>query len=145
MIPALHAAMVSAGFEMRNIGAKIGQAGGKHPRLYTPNWFRKGPDGKFIWPGFGDNMRVLKWIVDRCEGRAHAVETAIGWVPDYADIEWKGLGSFTAQQFQAVTSFSKEDWALELASHDELFASLKPRVPAALESRLNALKQSMVG
>lgn len=122
----------------------LGRATEKRPQIFCVNWFRTDANGKFVWPGFGENMRVLKWIVERCQGSAKAMETPIGWVPDYADIEWAGLASFTAQQFQSVTSFSKEDWALELASHDELFSSLKPRIPPALESRLSALKVSMV-
>jgi phosphoenolpyruvate carboxykinase (GTP) len=92
-------------------------------------------DGRFIWPGFGENMRVLKWIVERCQGRASARESAIGWVPDYEDMEWKGLESFTQEQFRSVMTIKRNEWQLELAAHDELFASLKSRLPRELQLR----------
>ena len=88
-------------------------------------------------------MRVLKWIVERCKGTARAKETPIGWVPDYADLEWTGLNDFTPQHFDSVISIKREDWERELASHDELFASLRPRIPEELEARLIALKRAI--
>ena len=122
---------------------KLGQAVEKRPQIFCVNWFRTDSNGRFVWPGFGENMRVLKWVVDRCNGSGHAKETPVGWVPDYADMEWKGLSSFTPELFDSVISMDRQDWSKELASHDELFASLRPRIPQALESRLQTLKRAM--
>ena len=68
----------------------MGKAVAHPPRIFSVNWFRKDADGKFAWPGFGQNMRVLQWVVERCRGRAHATESAVGLVPDYADLNWTG-------------------------------------------------------
>ena len=114
-----------------NIGAKIGQAGGKHPRIYTTNWFRKGADGKFIWPGYGENMRVLKWIIDRIDGNAKGVEHMYGVSPAYEEMNWNGL-NFGADQFKAVTSISKTEWQAELKMHGELFTTLAHHLPKEL-------------
>jgi phosphoenolpyruvate carboxykinase (GTP) len=114
-----------------NIGAKIGQAGGKHPRIYTTNWFRKGADGKFIWPGYGENMRVLKWIIDRIEGSAQGVEHMYGVSPAYEELNWSGL-NFGVDQFKAVTSISKTEWQAELKMHGELFTTLAHHLPKEL-------------
>ena len=119
---------------------KLGRSVAHRPHVFAVNWFRTDANGRFIWPGFGENMRVLKWIVERCQGKAHAQETAIGWVPDFDDIEWKGLEKFTREQFASVTSIKHDEWEAELASHDELFASLKTRLPKELQLRLEALR-----
>jgi phosphoenolpyruvate carboxykinase (GTP) len=103
------------------------------PRIFNVNWFRTDERGGFAWPGFGQNMRVLKWIVDRCRGRAHATQTTLGWQPEYADLDWSGL-DFGAQQFGRVMGFEKEMWRRELAAHDRLFAKLGAKNPAALVS-----------
>ncbi len=102
------------------------------PRIYAVNWFRKDAEGRFIWPGFGENMRVLKWIVERTRGRAGAVESPIGWMPRYEDIDWRGLESFTPERWKAVTSFNREEWKKEILQHDELFISLWNRLPLEL-------------
>jgi len=122
---------------------KLGRAAAKRPEVFCVNWFRTDTEGHFVWPGFGQNMRVLKWIVERCKGTARAKETPVGWVPDYADLEWKGLSNFTPQNFESVISMEREDWVKELASHDELFTSLRPRIPKELEARLDTLKRTM--
>ena len=122
---------------------KVGRLAEKRPEVFCVNWFRTDADGRFVWPGFGDNMRVLKWIVERCNGTAHAKKTAVGWVPDYGDLEWRGLSGFTPKNFESVISFEPEDWIRELASHDELFASLRPRIPQELEARLVSLKKAI--
>jgi len=118
---------------------KLGRSVTHRPHVFAVNWFRTDANGRFIWPGFGENMRVLKWIVERCQGKAHAQETAIGWVPDFEDIEWKGLEKFTREQFSALTSIKHDEWEPELASHDELFESLKARLPKELQLRREAL------
>ena len=104
----------------------------KHPpQIFQVNWFRTDAEGKFVWPGFGENMRVLKWVVERCQGRAHALETPLGWVPEFDDLYWQGL-EFSAGQYASITSIDRVAWARELKLHDELFAKLKDRLPAQL-------------
>ena len=127
-----------------NLGAKISAQGAQLPRIYTTNWFRKNAEGKFVWPGYGENMRVLKWMIDRIEGQAQGQETAFGIAPQYAEINWGGL-DFSAEQFQNVTSIDKAAWIDELKLHDEHFAMLAQGLPrellnakADLEQRLGA-------
>jgi phosphoenolpyruvate carboxykinase (GTP) len=98
------------------------------PRVFHVNWFRKGADGKFLWPGFSENMRVLKWIVDRAHGRALGRETPIGWMPRYEDIDWKGL-EFSKQQFDELQAFDKAAWKPEVMGHEELFITLHAHLP----------------
>jgi len=99
------------------------------PRIFHVNWFRKDKDGNFMWPGFSENMRVLKWIVDRARGRALACETPIGWVPHYEDIEWKGL-EFSKENFEELQAFDRDAWRQEVVGHEELFIELHDRLPA---------------
>jgi phosphoenolpyruvate carboxykinase (GTP) len=98
------------------------------PRIFHVNWFRKGADGKFIWPGYSENMRVLKWIVDRARVRAKARETAIGWVPDYDDMEWTGL-DFPREEFDQLQAFDRNAWKHEVIDHEELFIELHDHLP----------------
>jgi phosphoenolpyruvate carboxykinase (GTP) len=106
----------------------------KHiPRIFHVNWFRKDPDGNFMWPGFGDNMRVLKWIVQRCQFGAHALETSIGWVPEYKDLDLRGLeATMTEEAFAEIQTISPEDWHRELVLQDELFMRLYAHLPKEL-------------
>jgi len=112
------------------------------PRIFSVNWFRKGDDGRFVWPGFGQNMRVLEWIVERCAERAHAVETPLGLMPEYADLDWRGI-DFGADRFAAVTSVDKTQWSRELASHDALFAKLGAKRPPALAAERARLESQL--
>jgi len=125
-----------------NIGAKIAQTGAKHPRIYTTNWFRKGEDGKFIWPGYGENMRVLKWIIDRIEGTAKGVEHMVGISPAYEEMNWNGL-NFGADQFKSVTSISKTEWQAELNMHGELFTQLAHHLPKELVQTKQQIEQKL--
>lgn len=98
------------------------------PRIFHVNWFRKGDDGKFLWPGFSENMRVLKWIVDRVSGRAQGKETSIGWTPHYGDIHWNGL-DFPEAQFDALQKVDPVAWKQEVIGHEELFISVHDHLP----------------
>jgi phosphoenolpyruvate carboxykinase (GTP) len=126
------------------VGERLDKLGAKLPKIFCVNWFRKGPDGKFVWPGFGENMRVLQWMIGRVEGKTEGVEHAFGVSPRYEDIDWNGL-AFTREQFDQVISVDDADWRSELSLHAQFFDSLRQRLPAALtqtkaqiESRLTA-------
>ena len=110
---------------------KIGRAVKHPPKIFQVNWFRKNAAGKFAWPGFGDNMRVLQWVVERCAGSGHASQTALGYSPDIGDLNWQGL-SFDNEKFATVTCIEKSEWQAELAMHDELFRKLEGHVPTEL-------------
>jgi phosphoenolpyruvate carboxykinase (GTP) len=98
------------------------------PRIFHVNWFRKGTEGEFLWPGFRENMRVLKWIVDRVRGRAQADETPIGWTPRYNDICWDGL-PFSKETFDALQAVDRASWRNEVIGHEELFIDLHDHLP----------------
>jgi phosphoenolpyruvate carboxykinase (GTP) len=98
------------------------------PRIFHVNWFRKDASGKFLWPGFSENMRVLKWIVDRAHGRALGRETPIGWMPRYDDIDWNGL-NFSREQFEELQAFDRAAWQKEVIQHEELFLALHDHLP----------------
>ncbi len=98
------------------------------PRIFHVNWFRKDDDGKFLWPGFSENMRVLKWIVDRVHGRAQGRETPIGWTPYYDDMEWAGL-EFSREQFEKMQEVSRAAWRKEILGHEELFLDVHDHLP----------------
>ncbi|HJV49636.1 MAG TPA: phosphoenolpyruvate carboxykinase (GTP) [Geothrix sp.] len=99
------------------------------PQIFCVNWFRKGPDGTFLWPGYSENMRVLKWIVERAHGRGHAVESELGWVPLEEDLDLEGIPGFGSAQFQAVMRIDRDEWRRELLLHEELFEKLFDRLP----------------
>jgi phosphoenolpyruvate carboxykinase (GTP) len=98
------------------------------PRIFSVNWFRKDDNGEFIWPGFGQNMRVLKWIVQRIKGCAYAVESPIGWVPRYEDMDWTGL-DFSKEDFADIMTIHREPWKQELLSHEKLFEKFYDKLP----------------
>ncbi|HEY2254797.1 MAG TPA: phosphoenolpyruvate carboxykinase (GTP), partial [Variovorax sp.] len=127
-----------------DLGKKLEAGGARLPKIYTTNWFRKGEDGKFVWPGYGENMRVLKWMIDRIESKAEGAEHVFGVSPRYQDLNWTGL-DFSTRQFDTVTSIDKAAWLAELKLHAELFEQLAHHLPkelpatkAAIEERLTA-------
>lgn len=128
-----------------DMGVKVGKVNAAAlPKIYCVNWFRTDEAGKFVWPGFGDNMRVLKWMLERIEGKSGGVENLFGTTPQYGDLNWDGL-PFTQEQFDTITSIDKAAWVEELKLHTELFEKLAYHLPqeladhkAALEKRLSA-------
>lgn len=98
------------------------------PRIFNVNWFRKDENGKFVWPGFGENMRILKWIVERARGHAASLESPLGWVPRYEDLDWRGL-DFPEAKFNEIMSVDRDAWQKELTGHDELFMKLYDKLP----------------
>src|SRR5215469_200958 len=101
------------------------------PRIFHVNWFRKDADGRFLWPGFSENMRILKWIVDRVQGRARSEETPLGWTPRYEDICWDGL-PMTREQFAELEHVDRATWHREVIGHEELFLRLHDHLPPEL-------------
>ncbi|HOJ38605.1 MAG TPA: phosphoenolpyruvate carboxykinase (GTP) [Ignavibacteriales bacterium] len=108
-----------------NIGRHISNP----PRIFFVNWFRTDENGKFIWPGFNQNMRVLKWIFQRSEGTAYATESPIGWMPRYKDLDWRGLENITEEDFHKLESIDRDLWQKEILLHEELFIKLYDRLP----------------
>ncbi len=113
------------------LGDKLQASGSKLPAIFTVNWFRTDADGKFVWPGFGENMRVLKWMLDRIDGKANGVEHIFGVTPRYEDLSWDGA-DFTRAQFDTITSIDTAAWRAEIELHTELFTKLAHHLPQAL-------------
>ncbi len=126
------------------LGEKLTASGAKLPAIFCTNWFRKGADGKFVWPGYGENMRVLKWMIDRIEGTATGVDQPFGISPTYEELNWTGL-NFSQDQFNTVTSFDKAAWQAELKLHTELFTQLKHHLPKELEATRVKLQNRLEG
>lgn len=114
--------------EYFNHWLQMGRGLSNPPRIFCVNWFRKDDQGKFLWPGFSDNMRVLKWVVERVQGKTSAVESPLGWMPQYNDIDWKGL-DFTAKQFNTIMTIDTEEWKQEMLGHEEFFHKLYDHLP----------------
>jgi phosphoenolpyruvate carboxykinase (GTP) len=122
-----------------DLGAKLQANRATLPRIFCVNWFRKGADGKFVWPGYGENMRVLQWIVERVQGRAKGDEHVMGLSPGYADLNWKGL-DFGPAQYQQLSGVDAAAWKHEVALHGELFEQLAYHLPASLLATKAALE-----
>jgi phosphoenolpyruvate carboxykinase (GTP) len=122
---------------------QFGRAISNPPRVFGVNWFRKDEDGKYLWPGYGENMRVLRWIVERANGRAVSIESPIGWMPRYEDIDWRGMEEFGPEQFQQVMSVDRDLWNNEVLQHEELFIKLYDRLPKELRSVRDLLMSSL--
>lgn len=99
------------------------------PRIFHVNWFRRSEEGAYLWPGFGDNMRVLKWILGRCQGSANATEAALGWIPRWEDFDTEGLENFTPEMFDQLQEMNPDEWRREILSQDELFMNLYQFLP----------------
>jgi phosphoenolpyruvate carboxykinase (GTP) len=125
-----------------DVGKALEVSGAKLPKIYCVNWFRKGPDGKFVWPGYGENMRVLQWMIGRVEGTAQGTENAFGTTPRYGDLNWSGL-DFTQAQFDQVTSIDADAWKTELGLHAELFQQLAYHLPAEMSATKATLEKRL--
>ena len=113
------------------IGGRIAASGARQPGIFCVNWFRKGADGKFVWPGYGENMRVLEWVLGRLDGKAGGVDNVFGVSPGYDDLRWDGL-AFTREQFASVIGIDRSAWQQELTLHAELFSMLEYHLPSEL-------------
>lgn len=122
-----------------NMGKKLESEGAKLPGIYCVNWFRKDEAGKFVWPGYGENMRVLAWMLERIEGKANGQENIFGTTPTHGDINWTGL-NFSTEQFNKVTSIDKAAWQEEMKLHDQLFEQLSYHLPKELVETKSALE-----
>ena len=117
----------------------------KAPKIFNVNWFRKDDDGNFMWPGFGDNLRVLEWILDRCDGKVGAQETAIGYLPNAEDINLEGLeGEVSLESLKSILDVDKKLWADEAAGIEEFYAKFGSKLPAALRKELDTLKANLL-
>ena len=125
-----------------DMGEKLATTGATLPRFFTTNWFRKGEDGQFVWPGYGENMRVLKWMIDRIEGKAQGNEHAFGVSPAYEEINWQGL-NFTPEQFATVSDIDRDAWLKELELHAALFEQLSYNLPQALRDTKARIEQRL--
>jgi phosphoenolpyruvate carboxykinase (GTP) len=135
-----------AGYNMGDYFAhwlKMGRAVKNPPKIFRVNWFRRDANGKFIWPGFGENMRVLQWVVERCRGAAKGVETPLGTMPRFEDINWAGLEKLSPAQFAELERIDRAAWKDELSSHDELFGKLGKHLPQVLEARLRSMHENL--
>ncbi len=123
---------------------KMGHSVAQPPRIFRVNWFRRDASGKFLWPGFGENMRVLQWIAQRCLGQASGMETPLGVMPRFDDLVWTGLEKkLTPTQYAELVRVDSAAWKDELASHDELFGKLGERLPRALEARRGRMHEKL--
>jgi len=122
---------------------KMGRAVKHPPRIFRVNWFRRDAQGKFLWPGFGENMRVLQWVLERCQGHGHGVQTPLGTMPRFEDLNWQGLEKVSPAQYAELTNIDRSAWRDELRSHDELFEKLGKHLPAALETRRGQMHQKL--
>src|SRR4030095_1121604 len=123
---------------------KMGRAVKQPPRIFRVNWFRRDAQGRFIWPGFGENMRVLQWIARRCQGEAEGVETPLGVMPRFEDLNWSGLeAKLRPAPYAELARVDSTAWKEELTSHDELFRKLGAHLPEALENRRGRMHEKL--
>lgn len=135
-----------AGYHMGdyiNHWLRVGRTIPNPPRIFSVNWFQKDENGKFIWPGFTENMRVLKWIVERANGHAIGIESPIGWMPRYEDMDWRGLEDFDEQTFNELMAVDREDWNEEVLSQEDLLIKLYDRLPKELPNMRELILSSL--
>jgi phosphoenolpyruvate carboxykinase (GTP) len=120
------------------LGRKLAQP----PKIFSVNWFRRDENGKFMWPGYGENMRVLKWIIERVEGTAAAKDTPIGRVPRYEDLDWTGL-DVTRETYDKLTTVDAQQWQEEVKDHRRLFDTLESRLPGEMEDKRKELEKAV--
>ncbi|WP_309624155.1 phosphoenolpyruvate carboxykinase (GTP), partial [Methylibium sp.] len=125
-----------------SLGNKLEASGATLPKIFCVNWFRKGADGKFVWPGYGENMRVLAWILGRVQGQAEGVEHVFGTSPRYEDLAWRGM-DFTPEQFNSVIGIDKAAWQQEMQLHKELFTQLAYHLPAELSATREKIERRL--
>ncbi len=124
------------------LGEKLAGAGAKLPKLFCVNWFRTDEKGRFVWPGFAENMRVLQWMIERIEGHGGGAEHLFGVTPRYEDLNWSGL-NFSFDDYQRITEIDAAQWRRELGLHGELFDKLRDGLPASLQSVRQKLERSL--
>jgi len=122
------------------MGAKLGD---KAPKIFNVNWFRVDDEGNFMWPGFGENMRILDWIIQRCEDKVGAAETAIGYVPNAADINIDGLDNFNIDMLKSIIEVDNDKWAVEAQGIEEFYTKFGDRLPCELKEQLATLKANL--
>jgi phosphoenolpyruvate carboxykinase (GTP) len=125
-----------------DIGAQLESKQAVLPKIYCVNWFRKNDQGQFVWPGYGENMRVLAWMLGRVQGSAQALENVFGYSPSYQDLNWDGM-PFTQEQFNQVISVDNASWREELKLHDELFTQLSHGLPKVLTATKTKLESRL--
>src|SRR5690606_19840270 len=125
-----------------DLGHRLQAGGANLPKIFCVNWFRTDENGKFVWPGFGENMRVLKWMIDRIEGQGGGVEHVFGTTPRYEDLNWNGL-AFSATDYAKITSIERAAWEQEFALHAELFEKLAERLPRSLKNKKGELEKRL--
>ena len=123
-----------------NMGEKLGD---KAPKIFNVNWFRKDEDGQFMWPGFGDNLRVLEWILKRCDGTVGAKETAIGYLPEPSDIDLEGIEGVTEESLASILDVDKELWRTEAEGIEEFYSKFGDKLPAGIREQINTLKNNL--
>ena len=121
---------------------EVGHALAQPPKIFSVNWFRRDEKGRFMWPGYGENMRVLKWVVERCEGTAEAEDTPIGRMPRYEDLDWQGL-NVTRQDYEKLTNVDRQAWRAEVLDHNKLFEQLRSRLPGELTDKRRQLEEAI--
>ena len=125
-----------------SIGERITELGGHAPKIFCVNWFRTDAAGNFVWPGFGDNMRVLKWMLDRVANQVEGEEHVFGVTPAYEHLHWDGL-DLSKDDYEQITSIDTQAWEKELSLHAELFEKLSHRLPAQLDQTRRRLLQTL--
>jgi phosphoenolpyruvate carboxykinase (GTP) len=124
------------------LGEKLAASGARLPRVFCVNWFRTDEQGRFVWPGFAENMRVLQWMVERIEGHGGGEEHLLGVTPRYEDLNWSGL-NFSFDQYRQIAGIDAAQWRRELALHGELFDKLRDGLPESLQAVRQKLERSL--